>query len=330
MSESEEHLILQYFQGNLTDEQKLQFEEWRRESDENRKVVDDFHRVWQLTDEKTQHLSFDSKNEWKKLESTLGLWKNEKPLKEISLSNYWLRIAASITFFLIASSVLYFTLFQPKQMNVHTESATQRVLLPDGSEVWLNSNSSISYKDDFSDKRELELEGEAFFDVKKNKDYPFVIHTKKAEVRVLGTSFNVKTNSNDNQAEVYVVSGKVSFAMNETKKSILLTPGDVGVLTQSNLQLITAVDDGGNNIAWLKKELIFNKTPLEAMLKTLRVYFKKNIEVKNELLLPCRFTGSFKDSTFEEVLETIELAMGIKVIHQGDAYLLDGAGCNGS
>jgi transmembrane sensor len=327
MSETKDHLILSYLQGNLSPDEAGAFETWRNESDENRRTVEEFQKIWQLSNNKGITIDFQSEQEWQRLESSL-LPGEETPRREfIPLDSNWLKIAAAIVLVLVASSILYLTLSKANEILIETSANSIHKILPDGSEVWLNEKSCLTYQEDFADDRTVHLVGEAFFVVKKNPSKPFVIQTGSARVKVLGTSFNVKAYPDEMQTEVMVVTGQVSFGHVNSEKVVMLTPGTNGILTNKNERLNVDTQTDPNSLAWKDKELVFRKSPLASVLKTLHIYFRKDILVKNDSLLGCRFTGSFKDPTLQEVFETIGLALDIEITQQQDSYLLSGAGC---
>ena len=102
----------------------------------------------------------------------------------------------------------------------------------------------------------------------------------------------------------------------------------MGVLNKTNHTLVTGSEEHLNITAWKNKELVFQKTPLREVLESVRSYFKTDIEVKNEAVLNCRFTSSFKEPTLPEVMEAISLALNLKVDKHSNTYVLEGEGCN--
>jgi ferric-dicitrate binding protein FerR (iron transport regulator) len=120
----------------------------------------------------------------------------------------------------------------------------------------------------------------------------------------------------------------VSFSALKTSQNILLTPGLTGVLNKSDGKLSLDDEDHTNVLAWKEKRLIFKKSPLREVIKVLKNYFKAEIHIEDQQLLNCRFTGSFEDPTLDEVIETIQLSLNLKVLHESDSYTLQGEGCN--
>jgi transmembrane sensor len=326
MSETKDHLILAYLQGKLSPDETDAFEAWRNESDENRRAVEEYQKIWQLTKRNEAAKDFQSDKEWQRLESSLSV--EETPTHQLApIGRNWLKIAASVLLVLLSSSVLYLTLSKSDKIVIETSNNSLHEILPDGSEVWLNENSRLVYQENLADGRSVYLMGEAFFDVTKHPNKTFVIQTESAQVKVLGTSFNVKAYPNAIQDEVFVVTGRVSFNSIKSAQVVVLTPGATGILTKSDGRLITETDHDLNTLAWKEKELVFRKTPLRSVLKSLNTYFKKEIQVEDDSLLNCRFTGTFKNPTLPEVFETLGLALDIEITQRQDSYLLSGVGC---
>lgn len=319
-----ENLILKYLEGRLSDEERAAFMLWLSQSDENAKLVKEFERVWKINHDKTPP-GFQTEEEWQKLQMAINKG-NDTPIKLNTISLTW-KVAAAISFFILSSFLLYLTFFRTISIIHETASnKTVQLTLPDSSKVWLNENTRLTYIDDFSNVRELTLTGEAFFEVQRNPSNPFIIKTSEAQIKVLGTSFNVKAYNKGTRTEVYVVTGKVNFATVDEDNHIILTAGTMGVLNKTNHTLITT-EEHLNITAWRNKELVFQKTPLREVLESVRSYFKTDIEVKNEAVLNCRFTSSFKEPTLPEVMEAISLALNLKVDKHSNTYVLEGEGC---
>jgi ferric-dicitrate binding protein FerR (iron transport regulator) len=238
------------------------------------------------------------------------------------------KIAASIALVALFSWLLYHTFFSHETILKESQNSIVMVALPDGSEVWLNQHSRLTYQDDFNDKnRSVQLEGEAFFEVRKDTQRPFIIQTQQAKVQVLGTSFNVQAYEETNSTEVHVASGLVSISSIENKTGgIALKPGETGRLTNGNIAVFREEEDF-NALAWKEKRLIFKKTPLNTVFKNLEEYFKIRIAIKNATILQCRFTGSFNQPTLEEIIEALSVSLDLTIAKENDTYVIDGDGC---
>lgn len=198
----------------------------------------------------------------------------------------------------------------------------KEVILPDGSIVILNSESTISYPKTFvTDERRVTLEGEAFFDVTENKEKPFIIETKRSEIKVLGTSFNVKANLPNNQVEVFVKSGLVQLSYsNDVNDKILIKPGDIGLI--SNKAISTSINKDINRISWKTKEIIFHEDDLSSVIQTLNRVYNANILCDNQNILDLPYTGTFRDQDIDSVLNVICMTFDLKVENIKDQIYL--------
>jgi transmembrane sensor len=324
MSEHYEQLILKSLTNEATEEERQELITWCSQSDENKQLLNDYQKIWKSGGQK-QLSHFNSLVELKKLEARLDQEDSKirtlKPAK-----NFALKIAASIALVIISSLLLYQTVFKIETIVQKSGAEKIHFTLPDGSTVWLNEKSKVTYASDFNDSRVLELSGEGFFEVTRNPNKPFSINLQKSQVKVLGTSFNIRAYEKEEQNVVSVVSGKVSFS--DTKdQTVLLNPGNEGVFNKHNHTLIRNETTNPNLLAWKSKQLIFKKTSLNEVSKILERYFQISIIIKNVDLQKCRFTSSFQDPTLEEVIEAIRIALNVSIIHQNGVYTFEGSGC---
>jgi len=157
------------------------------------------------------------------------------------------------------------------------------VLLADGTQVSLNSGSRLVYPPQFAEsKREVYLEGEGFFRVKKNEDKPFCVQTNRFEVRVLGTTFNVQAYENENLYNTVLVEGKVNLKLNRglLSKSVGLLPNQVASLTENRDQVrVESVSNTSNYTSWVNGYLEFKNGDLESLLKRISMHYNIRINL---------------------------------------------------
>lgn len=219
--------------------------------------------------------------------------------------------------------------------NTRTNSKGQRstIVLADGSTVWLNAESKLRYPDKFSGGvRQVYLEGEAFFDVTKNPQVPFVIHLSDGIVRVVGTSFNIKAFKNENKVETSVVTGKVAFiakGKNVSSKgdSVLITPNLKAVYFKESKELIQLSTDSNEDKAWIDGTLIFKSTSFNEITKVLERTFGKKIVFDNEGLKACKLTATFANTSLDEVLELLSKTKDYTYKEIDGEWHIDGTGC---
>jgi transmembrane sensor len=328
MGKNKEHLIVPFLQGKLSPEELKEFELWRDQADSNKTMVEDCQKVWRLVDGGKMHADIEPAAQWQKITSAIEHEPDIAPVNSRTPQTAWLRYAASLLLVLMSSAALFLVVTDNAPVVVQTADNIINVRLPDGSELWLNRNSSVTYNEDFEDERTLSLTGEGFFDVRTNPVRPFIIKASSVAIEVLGTSFNVNAYDSSAETEVFVVSGTVSVETIDRTQKIILKPGSTGILNVDDNTLVTDEKENLNSLAWRNKQLVFKKTPLLKVLKALRSYFGKDIHLANPQLGQCRFTGSFDDPNLEQVFETLRIALDLDIKVKDDGYTLDGNGCD--
>lgn len=185
----------------------------------------------------------------------------------------------------------------------------------DGSVIQLNGGSTLRYPKRFADnRREVYLEGEAFFSVKRDESRPFIVHTGEATTQVLGTSFNVKAYSSEDELQVVVAEGKV--AVSHKNPEVPLSEGNDGTIILEKDQWVTYRSKGKlmekgegdiwEMIAWKDKVLIFNNKTFSEVARLLERWYSVEIDIESEKLKEVVLQGEHKDSSLEGVLKSIQ------------------------
>jgi ferric-dicitrate binding protein FerR (iron transport regulator) len=191
------------------------------------------------------------------------------------------------------------------------------IVLPDGSDVWLNADSKISYKIPFvGETRKVTLFGEAFLKVIKNEKSPFILSAGKTQVKVFGTQFNVKSYPEDNKVEVALKEGSVRFYfINSHGKKVFtqLQPDDYLVLNKSNKKVAVKKEKLDKYILWHKDILIFDETPIEEVAKTLERWYGVTVIIDDDEIKNYKFTTVFENEPLSRVLELLELTSPISI-----------------
>ncbi|MBL4649394.1 MAG: FecR domain-containing protein, partial [Aureispira sp.] len=287
-------------------EEKEQLEQWANENKTQKTFVEETTEVWDLSKNYAEKLSVDTNSAWDKLEGKLEN-NRAKPTLFRSLTSYW---KAAVVIGLVATSLIWFAtqnvLQGPPILEIVETGAEEQkeLILPDGSVVLLNENSRLAYATDFA-VREVNLKGEAFFEVTKKNGQSFEIKTKTTKTRVLGTSFNVRA-YDKTPVEVAVITGKVVVESIEegTKISVTLLPNE-GVVYDAVAKKMKKNKQGTkNSLAWKTQELVFDNMALGNVIKTLERYFEIEIE-SDAKILNCHYTGTFKEPKLDEVINTI-------------------------
>ena len=178
-----------------------------------------------------------------------------------------------------------------------------KIILPDGSKVWLNSESRLEYPSVFNGKRQVSLRGEAFFEVAKNPNKPFEVFSNGVLTTALGTSFNINA-FEENSVVVGLVTGKISVQTNNTLKEdmVFANPGEMVVYDANNGDLNVQLYANLDFIQWTNRIIVFKRANYQQIKKKLERWYDVTINVKNADK-EMTFTGQFKNESLELILE---------------------------
>jgi transmembrane sensor len=261
--------------------------------------------------------------------------KNEVSVRTRRIGSPVWYAAASVLLLLLAGGLFWMLRSAPQTpvalLKITTAPGERMaVTLPDGSRVQMNEKSTLLYPAHFqATNREVHLTGEAFFEVVRNPQQPFLIQSGNVETRVLGTSFNVKAYPGQSTVEVAVATGKVAVRDKEDNTVVTLLPQEravyeplAGTLRKDTLITVAGI--------WLKdrdEELVFNDLPLASVVKVLRERYKADIVLVNPALKSCRVSGVFHREPLQEIMETICRQIKSTCSLQNGRYMLSGEGC---
>ncbi|HMR81703.1 MAG TPA: FecR domain-containing protein [Niabella sp.] len=263
---------------------------------------------------------------------------NSKKAKVISIRRkmMWRSIAASVIFLLMAAGWFIWNnkkvVNQQKDFVVFNAKKGQKTQLKlmDGSMVWLNESSTIRYPKTFNGStREVWLDGEAYFDIFRDMLKNFIVHTGQINTTVLGTAFNIKTDTATRYFAITVLRGKVSVStqnkqlLGELKKSENLIVDKGGQISKTK-------NDSVNAVGWLPQDLVFDDLTLAEVIGMLEQRYSKHIQLNNPKLANCRFSGSAGVSaSLDDVLKAICAFNNATYHYQDNSHILiEGAGCN--
>lgn len=245
-----------------------------------------------------------------------AILRDKQKVAQRKLRNYaWgLRVAAVLIVALLATNIFFLKKNGERQVSAAIEKistpygAKTNFTLPDGSVVWLNSGSTLSYPSKFSTNRPVTLVGEAYFEVAKNSK-PFIVSTDYGDVEVKGTSFNVKAYSDDNSFETTLEEGIVAFKVKNTQAEVTLKPGEQ-VLKTANGYSVKPVETKYFT-SWKDGRLIFYKEPFSSFIKKLERWYNVKIEYADPNLDELWYTGTIEMESISEVMEMISVAAPI-------------------
>lgn len=314
--------------GTLSEGEQHQLYQWYEDFDNKNRHKVIFHS--QDDEQATKQRLFD-----KIIENDLF----EQPAS-ITWHRQWLRAVASIIV-LISVSLYFYNQHQDKQANVSetvemVSSEAQRgtvrtIELGDGTKVWLNAGSKLIYPKKFGPtSRQVELFGEAFFEVSTDTERPFKVLSGDMETLVLGTSFNVRAYKEEEHMDVKVSSGKVRVFRNLTGKQTRLADLTVGErLSVDRVKSEVSVSqiEAETISAWRDGTLIFDQTLLKDVLNQIAYRYDVQIIENINDKTSCRFSAHFKNESLPSVLASIAMVTGVKYKINGHTILLEGGNC---
>lgn len=312
----DEQILAAILEGNASAKDKQLFQEWINAEPANEESFLKVQKIWKSSKEIEVFQKIDEEADWKIIKAKSG-----KTVK-LKKTKLFMRYAATVLL-LLSLSLVYLYQTTPgfgKYAQYNSKQTKDQIVLADGTKVFLNKKSKIIYPKYFGSKeRNVEMAGEAYFQVKPDPTKPFIIKSGNAIIEVLGTSFNVK-NESDGAIIVSVNSGKVSLKNQTTQEVIYLTKGEKGVLFDS---IITeSVNNEANFDSWKTGVLRFNNMPIPLVFKYLENFYGIRITNKCERLDTLKFNSFFDNASLDEVITELELHLRVKTIKKGNHLII--------
>ena len=323
-----EETIIAYLNGELSATEMAELEKWIQLSDENRKTFEQVRMIWDNSRVDFSNVEIDTGKAWDRIRGSIPEVVPSPETLPGRSPGTWLRIAATVVV-LLGLAYLSARLIDNRVLKgqewATVSNGTDRsdMELPDGSHVWLNRNSTISYPERFRHRlREVRISGEAFFDVMKEKRKPFVVSTENSMVEVLGTSFNVK--SGEEEVIVTVVSGRVTLSERQNPaNNVILEPGERGILYISGDRLEKGMNSDHNFLAWKTGILTFKSAAMAEVCTTLTNYFGVPVLTDPQADWDnIRLSATYDNKSLEEILKIMELTLNISYESANDTITL--------
>jgi len=310
-----DQLITNRLLGTISEEENLFLDDWMDKSTENRRLYSEQKRLWHLFEMHQKVQKIDERKAYQKISNQLF------SRKKINILGWMQRVAAVLLLPVIVASAIYFysekndrTQFSTVYNTVETPLGMRSSLtLPDGTRVWLNAGSKISYPVLFSNKiREVSLSGEAYFEVKKDKSWPFVVATKNMNVLVSGTTFNCNAYPENNQVQTVLVEGEVTIANQSATEVESMSPGELATFNNSNQQITKTKTDLQKYIAWKSGKLMFRDDKMNKVVEKLERWYNVEFEIEDKEIANYVYTATFIDESLDQVLKMLSLSAPIR------------------
>lgn len=311
--------ILQLITRQLNNEASPQEVEelnvWLDENPAHRQEYEAYVKIWNESSSVLVRHDFNTSAGWERLQTRMASPADYFPTRKGRIVLFRRLAVAAAIIFIVGLSVFYF--YNNSKTSWQTFAAAEgnrRISLPDGTVVLLRKGSTLRKSDTYGkEERMTELQGEAFFEVKRDEQKPFRIFTKDAVVEVLGTSFLVR--NSDSLDMVIVKSGTVRFADRQIsrKAEVILTRGQEARL--KNGKLIQDIVTDTNYLSWESGKLVFSNTPLQLALQDISNLYGIRIEIDPEAMTQATqitIQAEFDNQSLEQVLDEIQLMTGLK------------------
>ncbi len=300
-----------------TNEKKL-LSKWRNRSEKNEAGYRVMKRWWQLSG---------------------AVPKKESPMEQVPVDEFFLRtrllrigrrsaigwkVAASIAILVALTSVL-FQLMYPGGANrvelMANAGQQTEAVLPDGSHVWLNSSSRLVYEQQFGRVRSLNLEGEAYFTVSKDRTSPFIVNANGLKVKATGTQFNVRNYPDENTIETTLMEGGVDIKT-PSGGNKQMKPGETFAFEKSSGKLVRIAVRPSDNIAWKEGILVFHNTSFASLITRLERWYAIRIVYDPEAFEGIHYSGTIRNLRLDQVFDFINLTIPIDVQMNDNHVLL--------
>lgn len=360
MKEKIDIIIVKFLQNKCTVLEIESLTSWINESLENRAYFEQLETVWNSVEIKSNIDQVNPEQSWNELSRLIDKEDHKlkittlKQKRSFSISSI-LRVAAVVLISFGLSWFAFYAYYQNEievsegMLEVRVEKGSKSMVkLTDGTTIWLNSETTIRYPDKFSNnQRDVFIEGEAFFEVAKDRNRPFKVHTSDMDIVVLGTSFNVKAYTNEGTIETTLIEGslriekekksgkkqyvslkpnqRVTFikekgriflkdlnenlqtSNNKVKQSENQDEAEMPILKRKEKILVSENIDPDIYISWKNNILVFKDERFESIAVKLERWYNVKIIIKNEKMKNYRFTGVFENETVEQAISALQL-----------------------
>ncbi|MGV8093609.1 MAG: FecR family protein [Mangrovibacterium sp.] len=319
-TDSKIQLLQKFLRGNITDQELKSLFVWLNSEKGNLEYEKLSNEKW-LSKEFETIENIDSSTLFSGIEAKMQekqLWRRKKFLIR-------LRNAAAIFILGFIIPLIYFTILNPQKVNQQmvylqeslSNEKVRKMTLPDGTAVWLLSGSTIRYPSDFSGSktRNVEVRGEAFFDVTKDPVHPFILDLGEVGVKVVGTSFNVMNYGDEDHIQVVLKTGKIDLFKGEydpDNQFVHVVPGQLVTYKKGDPEFRISDVDVDKYISWIGGTLLFHNDPLAEVLKKLGRWYNVTVEINDPKVSDFPFTATIKNENLEQIVDLLKFSTPFK------------------
>jgi ferric-dicitrate binding protein FerR (iron transport regulator) len=323
-------LLTRYLAGEATPEEAMAIDDWLTDAT-HMQEFECLQKTWQLIPGNNKWKAPQQETEWAALQSILPEEKKAGKIRRLIIRYAVAAIIAGVL--LTAGLYSYFHINKANALEwrqAWVENNVDNVrkgTLPDGTETVVNRNSNLQYAADYNQQdRKVLLQGEGYFNVRADKERPFVVQAGGLKILVLGTSFNVKDDSTAGTIAVAVNTGKVKLYTEE--KELIVTAGQTGIYAKKAGTLTISATVDANIFGYVTHDFSFQDMPLPEICRYLENTFNVKIILDNAQLSQCRMSAHFKDRSVNYIMDIIAATLNIEYTIKADTIHLNGNGCN--
>jgi len=332
-----EDLMIDYFSGSISEFDNQCLSEFLKSNAEFKIQFDEMIKLRAVSF--IPHIETEKQANYNRLIKQLNVEPMNEEVPSVSLSRLWLhnlRKIAAILILVVSVSVssyyIYRDITTPGDSTVYYETiapigSQTKVILPDSSVVWLNSGSSLKYSRSFGKKnREVILSGEGYFDIKKDKATPFLVHTIELDVKVMGTVFDVRNYKEDESVVVNLIEGVVNVSLPENlnQGSLTMKPNQKLVLNKLTKKIESSEVDASRSALWTTGKLCFVDATIEQISKDLERKYDVKIKLGNEQIKKELFSGSLNlNLSLKDILSYIDVDKKFKINQSGNTITIN-------
>lgn len=307
LSEKEiKDLLPDYVKGYASEQEGKEIDEWICSSAANRKAAEECFRLEYLRSRIDAIDSADTDTALSRIHSRMLHEKGRSTARVLVYCAAALSIPLMVATGWLSSKLKQSTQAAPVEISC-TTGMVSRATLPDGSRVWLNSNSKLSYPAVFGHERRVTLEGEGYFEVAKDHGRKFIVETGSQQVEVTGTEFDIEAYPDSGpEIRTTLISGSIRLHCPDAsgrEHVFEVSPGEQYIYNRESCKILRGSAEGDEVTAWTEGKTILNNTSLEDALRAIGNRFNVEFLVRNEKLLSNRYTGTFSGQRLEVVLE---------------------------
>jgi transmembrane sensor len=336
-------LLLRYLSEETSAEESEKIKVWLAANPENERLMTSLIELWKEPVQDMTPADFEAA--WTKLSHKAaisipldrqeGLPKKKIPGRKTNRHQrskvyHLLRVAAIAVialplYYLLSNYESPISFVSPSSEKVLVKYGRQTVLsLADGTSIKLDAGSELIYPKEFSaDSREVEFRGEGYFDIAPDPKKPFIIHSSGAEIKVLGTEFNISSWPDRKRVEVAVSKGLVSFRSEDRglQEGVIISAGRMSRLLENGIPTQPVRADLSSHTGWLNRELILKNASLNEALDQLTRWYDLHIKLPDDVYKSVKITGTFKKKSVDQMLEAIALMINLSVERKGKAVV---------